>query len=436
MFTVRIVTWAAFPEPRLAPDSSGYSVDGWLNFELFSFTGFAYRGWPTTFFFALFPNDSARVFGQLFLSGLAFAFLIHTTTYVLHGRKARWLFSIAVFFVASSPQILQWDTTILGTSLMVSTIVFISALLIRIMMSRKNDVRYVIIFIILLFFLCFQKASNVILAAPLVVLILCLKWKSFTQNSILKVVSIVLILSPLLVINSNNQEVYWKGSYSGTTLLWQLGSQSPTSLEFRNFLDSETKAPDCIYIEAPFQDLDLGIFNALNNCPGGKEYIKENLKFDFMKFAAKNPDAVFELISLGVGALLTSSYGNYGNVVTILPKPIYSIVWGEVSPDFRSSGDLDQAKVFENLLKSEPRYLYSPLILLGLFTAFIGLSNKFTKLDRRRSRLFLFVLSIAATQIAFAFLLLPSEWFRQSSPYLVLMLIISAFLTVKKVFEE
>jgi hypothetical protein len=319
---------------------------------------------------------------------------------------------------------------------MVSTVIFISGLFIRIMMSRKNDVRYVTIVFALLFFLCFQKASNLVIAAPLIILILCLKWKSFTQNSIFKLVSIALILSPLLLINTNNQEVYWKGSYSGTTLLWQLGSQSPTSLDFRNFLDSETNAPDCIYIEAPFQDLDLGIYNALNNCPGGKKYITENLKFDFIKFVVTNPDAAFELISLGVGALLTSSYGNYGNVVAILPKSIYSIVWGEVSPDFRLSGDLDQAKVFENLLKSEPRYLYSPLLLLGLFTVFVGFSNKFTKLDRRRSRLFLFVLSIAATQIAFTFLLLPSEWFRQSSPYLVLMLIISAFLTVKKVFEE
>lgn len=433
---VRIITWGVFPEPRLAPDSSGYSVDGWLNFELVSLTGSAYRGWPATLFFALFPNDSTRILGQLLLSGFAFGFLIHTATYVLHGRKARWVFSCGVLLIATSPQILQWDTTILGTSLMVSTLVFISALLIRIIMSRRYDVRYLNLLLILLFFLCFQKTSNFLIASMLILLAIFLKWASLTKNSKLKLISIILIFTPLLLLNSNNQESYWKGSYSGTTLLWQLGSQSPSSLALKSFLDLKTQAPDCIFKSAPFEDLNLGIYNALNKCPGGRDYIEQNFKYDFMKFAVTNPDSSLKLITLGMGAVLTSSYGNYGYVVTVFPKFLYSMIWGEVSPDFRFSGDLEQGRVFEDLSQSEPRVLYSPLVLLGLFTLFVAASRKFTKLDRRRSGLLVLILVSSLSQIALAFLLLPSEWFRQSSPYLVLMMIASTFLISKKVFEE
>lgn len=432
----RILTWLAFPQARLAPDSISYSAQGWFNFELVSFDGSAARGWPTTLFFAIFPNDSIRILAQLLLSGAAFGFLIHTLTYVLHGRKARWFFSGSVALIATSPQVLQWDSTILGTSLLISSLVFLASMLIRIVMSTKFDSRFVASAFVVCFLLLFQKFSNIILILPIVVFLIFYKYNSFPKYSKTILILFLLIIAPLTILNTNNQEKYWSGSYSGKTLLWQLGNQSPSASIFKNFLMQDTDAPKCVYENAPFPDLDKGIYSVLNTCEGGEEYVRNHLKADFARFILTHPKSGLRLVAVGAGAAITASSGNYGNAVALLPRSMYGLIWGEVSPDFRLAHNLDQSEIFVNLGTGEPLFLYCPLFLVLGLTVFVASSGRFSKLEKRKTILLVGCLLSAAAQITFSFLMLPSEWLRQSIPYALFGLIMSLFLIAKKALED
>jgi hypothetical protein len=436
IFITRLASWIAFPEPRLSPDSESYSTAGWLDFSLVSFYGDATRGWPVPFFFSLFPSDSIRILAQLLLSACAYGFLIHSTTYVLHGRKARWFFSIAVVLFSTSPQVLQWDTTILGTSLMITSLVFLAGAMIRIVVSTKFDTRYVFFAVGILLLLLFQKISNLILVLPITGILIFLKFKSLRNSFKTYLVVALILITPLAFLSSNNQEKYWKGSYSGTTLLWQLGDQSPAASNFAEFLSEKTDAPKCVFDTAPYKDLNQGIHNALHICPGGEMYARNDLKSDFARFILSDPKSAFKLVVLGVGATVTGSSGNYGNAVTIFPKFIYSSIWGEVSPDFRSSNDLDQSEIYNSLNSGEPLFLYCPLFIFLGVGLWVGVTRRYSKLNRAESNVFVAICLITFAQAIFSYVMLPSEWFRQSIPYLIFGLIINSFLIAKKVFED
>lgn len=432
----RLVSWIAFPQPRLSPDSVSYSTAGWLDFSLVSFLGHASRGWPAPLFFSLFPTDSIRILAQLLLSACAYGFLIHSTTYVLHGRKARWFFSIAVVLVSTSPQVLQWDTTILGTSLMITSLVFLAGAMVRIVVSTRFDTRFVFLAVGILFFLLFQKISNLILVLPIIGFLIFLKFKSLRNAFKIYLVVALILITPLAFLSSNNQEKHWKGSYSGTTLLWQLGDQSPTASKFVEFLSMKTDAPKCIFDTAPFKDLNQGIHNALYVCPGGEMYVRNHLKTDFARFILNNPKSALKLVALGVGATVTGSSGNYGNAVTIFPKFIYSSIWGEVSPDFRTSNQLNQSEIYNNLDIGEPLFLYCPLFIFLGVGLFVAISRRYSKLGQGKCFVLVALCTLALAQAAFSYIMLPSEWFRQSIPYLIFGLVINSFLIAKKVFED
>lgn len=435
LFT-RLLSWIAFPQPRLSPDSISYSTFGWLDLSLVSFLGNASRGWPVPLFYALFPSDSIRILAQLLLATFAYGFLIHSTTYVLHGRKSRWFFSFAVVLVATSPQVSQWDSTILGTSLMMTSFIFLAGALIRIISSSKFDNRFLFFAISILVLLLFQKISNIIFVLPIGGILIFLKFMSLRKSFRAYLVVALVLITPLAFVSSNNQEKYWNGSYSGTTLLWQLGSQSPAASNFAEFLRENTDAPKCIYTTAPYEDLNQGINNALNICPGGEEYVRKNLKNDFSRFILASPKSAFKLISLGLGATFTGSSGNYGNAVTVFPKFIYSSIWGEVSPDFRGSYELDQSEIYNSLNTGEPLFLYCPLFIFLCAGIYVAISRRFSKLDQTKSKLLLAFWLLSFAQAIFSYLMLPSEWFRQSIPYLTFGLLINAYVISKKVFED
>ena len=127
----KILTWLAFPSASLHPDSSSYSTGYSWNFSLVSFTGHSGRPWPVTFFFALFPNDSLRILAQLTLSTAVWVFLLLTISKLGLARKSQFVLSCFISAIGASPLVTQWDTTILGTSLMISNSVLIVALVIR-----------------------------------------------------------------------------------------------------------------------------------------------------------------------------------------------------------------------------------------------------------------------------------------------------------------
>jgi hypothetical protein len=119
------------------------------------------------------------------LSAFAYAFLIHSTTYVCHDRKSRWFLSIAAALFATAPQVLlQRNSTILGTSLMVSSLVFLAGASLRIVISRKFDNRHLLFAVCVLVLLLFQKISNLVFVVPIFVFLLFIKFKSIRKSSL------------------------------------------------------------------------------------------------------------------------------------------------------------------------------------------------------------------------------------------------------------
>jgi hypothetical protein len=87
---------------------------------LVSFTGHAPRLWGVPLFYALFPNDAARAYGQWALGTIAWAALAIVMWHLVRHPVARVLASGGVLVVALTTQVSSWDFAILSESLSIS----------------------------------------------------------------------------------------------------------------------------------------------------------------------------------------------------------------------------------------------------------------------------------------------------------------------------
>ena len=87
---------------------------------LVSFTGHAPRLWGVPLFYALFPNDAARAYGQWALGTIAWAALAIVVWHLLRHPVARVLGSGAVLVLALTTQVGNWDFAILSESLSIT----------------------------------------------------------------------------------------------------------------------------------------------------------------------------------------------------------------------------------------------------------------------------------------------------------------------------
>jgi hypothetical protein len=221
---------------------------------------------------------------------------------------------------------------------------------------------------------------------------------------------------------SINNNKFWPNTYAGTAILWHLGSQSPNAEDFSNFLKSKG-VPNCVVKNAPFENISQEINLINSECPAGNKYIQSEIREDLIEYLVTNPKSAFSLISVGVSVALTSSASHYGSSVSILPESLYSVFFGNVSPDFRSFGGLDQSAVTLSSDLSEPLWVAIP----SLFFVFLGLYLSFISRKQRKINFTLVLVSILSiAQIILTVLILPSEWFRQNSQYLLTLYFVSA----------
>jgi hypothetical protein len=426
----KILTWLAFPSATLHPDSSSYSTGSSWNFSLVSFTGNSGRPWPVTFFFALFPNDSMRILAQLTLSAAVWIFLIITISKLGLARKTQFLLSCFISAIGASPLVTQWDTTILGTSLMISNSVLIVALVIRTLYT-KEFLRFNFIGLILVIqFFYLQKFSNLPFVLILMTIVFYRTWSTIYKKLRIGAVAATIIVfawGTVMGININNS---WEKSYSGSTLLWQLGSQSPTSLEFKTFLSKKADVPRCIYIEAPYRSINESIAKISNSCPESSEYLRGRFQKDFIEFAIKSPQSVIKLVSIGVGASFSSSSSHYGSSVSLFPSVATALITGDLSPDLRFSSIESQEDAYLELSEGEPKWLHLPIlgfVCLALLLLILRLRNQAKKNEVLVGILFILANLI---QLGVNFVLLPSEWVRQGAPFTISLLAFSVISTV------
>jgi len=426
----KIFTWIAFPEATLHPDSPSYRNGIFLNFDLVSFLGHSTRPWPVTLFYALLPSDSIRILAQLVLSACVWSYLIVTVSHIKLQRANKILVVLFLSLIGSSPLVTQWDTTILATSLMVSTSVLITTLMIRMFFVEALKIGHTLVLLSLVFLLFLQKLSNAPIVAFFLILILAYSFKiSHKKLKVALVLSSIFICSwgTFVGINMNNS---WEKSYSGTTLLWQLGSQSPAASDFRQYLEIQSNAPECIYSDAPFEDLNVSIARISNSCTGAIAYLKEDFQRDFIGFIASSPKAAIKLISIGIGASFSSASSHYGRSVSLYPSAATSVISGDVTPDLRFSGAQSQEEAYSELKSGEPQWLHLPLLGILLIALILLFIPKVHSQKELLGSLF-FIFSILI-QLLVNYIVLPSEWVRQGAPFVITLVAFSVVVVARQ----
>ena len=429
LFFSRLLTFISRPQASTSPDSSTYFTGRFLDFELVSFTGHSSRGWLVPLIFAFAPNGSVLILFQLIISGLAWAFLIFTVNNLFEDSRFLRILLAGITVISSSPQVIQHDTVILATSITNSFFIILLSVLLKINLGKVLDSKLLLSALFVSFLLMIQKTTFISICLALLAVTLILSWKSFQIKTKFGSIILIIVISTCSLLIGANINANWQVSYSGQTLLWQLGAQSPASDSFSSYL-KENKAPNCITVEAPFQNLDVSMGKILNDCPAGSEYLKKNLQRDFLSFLLTNPNAAFKLVSIGFGATATNTSSNYGSAVSIFPDFASKLFFGSTSPNIAESSISDQVEGMKLLDSGKSFWLFTPLFG-WIFLAFLGMVV-FRNSVKKDGFLYI-ALVLCLLQSALTFVLLPSEWVRQSSPFIISSLIISLLLVAKHV---
>lgn len=432
IWTTRIITFLAFPNPVSAPDSVSYYSGRFFDFHLVSLTGHAGRGWPIPAIYSAMPSPQVLEMSQLAISGITWTYLLFSIhkSEILTKKFA----NVAILLlstIGSSAQIVQHDTTILATSITNSLFIFCLAIVLRSLKPSKSIKLTLLLLILLSFLLSVQKTTFL----PFVIIIFVI-FRYLNREVLSKKVKLVSTVGSLILVIlsfaiGSNVNKSWPVSYSGQTLLWQLGGQSPVAAEFRDFLEQKG-APSCITNTAPYLNLDVSIGVVLNKCPEGSMYIKASLQKEFVNFLISHPTAPIKLAIFGIGAAITNSSSNYGNAVSVLPGSISEIFFGGSSPDIANNKVDDQVAGMNFLKSNQAIWLYAPL-LVWLLLAFVG--NLGIHRRGRDSSTLILLLLLCLAQSVLVVVLLPSEWVRQTSPFLIGAHIASVLLGVKS-FEN
>lgn len=420
----RLISFVAFPNASIFPDSSSYLPQKFMDFGLVSLTGNSVRPWPTPLFYSLFPSSSLAVLAVMVLSIASWYFLINIILEKIQDSKRKWLFSIGAAILACSPFVIQWENSILAPALLVINLLVLLGLTVKAFSKgASSKIYYLGILLSALFFI--QKSSNVLIAVLFAALFL---YKAFsTSASKSKILislfsGIIFLYSGAVGINVDN---HWKPiSYSDRALLWQLGGQSPAASNLVEYLKTNSNAPDCFWNSAPFQDIDLGLGKVLDNCPGSIDYIKNEYSKDIRNFLITNPISTAKLISIGFGATFTSSATNYGSAVGIFPSFMNGIYFGGVNPENYFNGTDSQVGAFNSLNSGNPIWIYAPGLLI-IFTPiflFIGFRRK---LEIQKGFGFLPLIQLGLLlELALTFVAIPTEWVRLGSQYFIVTLFV------------
>lgn len=423
----RLFTFLAYPTPINAPDSGTYYTGNFLDFSLVSFGGHAARGWVVPLAYSLMPSKSVLELFQLLLSGFAWTVLLFTVFKArIVSDKLNYCVLIIIAALGSSVQIIQHDTAVLATSITNSLFIILLTILISIR-HKVHQVKLILV-ILLTTLLSIQKITFIFVGIGAIFLsfILIRKQLNMKVKTVFLVISITGgVFSGYVSANVNTS---WQVSYSGQTLLWQLGGQSPVAREFTKYIRS-TGAPDCVTQEAPFMNLDTSIGKILNECPESKKYLQNSIQKDFLRFAATNPMAILKLGIFGFGATLTDSASNYGNAVSIIPRGLSGFFFGETSPNLVNSSQIESQVAGLNFLESGAAFwLYAPMI----FWMLLGVCGSLIGRERRKTTFHLLAIMFGCLfQSLLVVVLLPSEWVRQTSPFIIGVLIVSIILTFK-----
>ena len=420
----RLISFIAFPSASIFPDSSSYLPQKFMDFGLVSFTGNSVRPWPTPLVYSIFPSSSLAVLAVMVISLASWYFLINTILEKIQDSKKKWLFAVGSAILACSPFVIQWENSILAPALLIINLLLLLGLSVKAFSENAGSrIYYLGILLSALFFI--QKSSNILIAVVLAGIFL---FKAFQKLVIQKKILIALFAGIIFVYSGAvgiNVDNHWKPiSYSDRALLWQLGGQSPAAANLADYLKTNSNAPECFWNSAPFQDIDSGIGQILDNCPGSIDYIENEYSKDIRNFLITNPVSAAKLISIGFGATFTSSATKYGSAVGIFPDFINRIFYGGVQPENYFTGTGSQVGAFNSLDNGDPIWIYAPGFLI-IFAPIMLLIGYRRKLEIQKDFRFLLLIQFGLLlELALTFVAIPTEWVRLGSQYFIAALLV------------
>jgi hypothetical protein len=131
-----------------------------------------------------------------------------------------------------------------------------------------------------------------------------------------------------------------------------------------------------------------------------------------------------------MGAALTSSATNYGSAVSIVPKFVDDIFFGGTTPDLRSQNVSDQVSGLNVFKSGSAFWLGVPFV--GWF--FLTMVSALLRGREWKNDSFLYwILALCLFQSVLVVTLLPSEWVRQTAPFITGALVSTVVLTFKNI---
>lgn len=419
----RLLTWLSNPQGTLHPDSSTYLPTTWLDFSQVSFFGNSKRGWVVPLFYAILPNNPSRVLFQLFFGACTWIALLYLVHWIFNKSKFKPYLLVYIVILGCSPNVIQFETSILATTFLINFLLILIGLAIFISSQSRISVWNLILFICLAWLNFSLKASNALVVIPLL-LWLCIRYfpKQKTTHfiALFSLSALLFIQASYMNLNNNNQ---WRYTYSSFTMLWHLGAQSPTSLQLTEYLEKHG-APKCLTKDSPYKDIAKSLTRIDRECPEIESYIKSEYKMDVLKFILTNPEQAIRSTSLGMAIALSSTSSHYGTVTTLVPSSLNEFIFGNVTPDFRVSGVSDQARAASKANDREPLWIFIPGLLI--FLIFFPI-NIWRQRKSSIGQVLILTFCILVSEMVLTVLILPSEWFRQNAQYLVALYTLSAF---------
>ena len=421
----RIVNLLAFQEPSIQPDSSGYSSSKIFDFSLVSLTGNSLRSWPAPLLFALMPSATAKIIGQMLISIVVWTHLSYVLLKISKSNQIKNLFVVILTVSSTNPILLQWETTLLGQSLLISNVIFLITLSVQLKFHFSKLLAFFSVLGCVMLFL--QKSNNIFLTFFFFAYFIRIIFISSSRVFAFKLVSIfILLLFYSSLVNVNINKSWGSLTYSGYASLYHLGAQSPAAPELKQFLATKDQVPECILRDSPYLDVGRSIQDISLLCPDSHKYVSEKLRLDLLHFYIAKPSSLLDLISIGFGASFSNTAAHYGKVIGVLPASVYELFNGSTSPDFRILGTDTQVEALNQVNIGEPIWIYTPGVLLTIASLLLFSYRLYKYGNLKYESLFATLILVFLSNSALTFLLVPSEWVRLSMPNIPIITLLSS----------
>ena len=159
-------------EPVLpVPDSPSYRGGSGLTLgDVLSFTGHSSRLWGTPLFYAIFPDDGWRAFGQWLIGTVAWVLLAIVVCARLREKASRVVAAAAILALGLLPQVTNWDFFITAESLSINLGLLALALLLWFLGGGGRPV--LIALTVVVFWWTFTRAEIRLMAGVVLVVLI------------------------------------------------------------------------------------------------------------------------------------------------------------------------------------------------------------------------------------------------------------------------